>query len=130
MGTVTVERKALREALKSVTRVVTKKPTIPAITGVRLTEGNGTLRLVATDLDNSVTLDIPRTGGGKFEAVLPAVPLAEYVRKSKLAEVKLRLDGKTLTLDGATKMVEPCSPKDFPLVPELKGKPAISIQAH
>ncbi len=70
----------LKPALAQVTPVI-GKPTLPAITMVKLTVGNGKLVLETTDLECAMTVAIPATHGKETGSVLaPAKQLNNLIR--------------------------------------------------
>jgi DNA polymerase-3 subunit beta len=96
------------------TNVAPGKSHIPVLDHVRLSV-NGTVKLEATDLEVSAVIDLPRQWkGGKFQALLPAKRLAEYVRKSTFETTVFENESAFKTnLDGAASLIGG-DIKDFP----------------
>lgn len=118
----TIERAALLKALNHVQSVVERRNTIPILSNVLLTTGDGVLRLTATDLDievaESVTADVERAG----QITAPAHFLYDFVRKlPENQPVKLDVSGDDprLFISAAKSRLHlPVLPAgDFPLMP-------------
>jgi DNA polymerase-3 subunit beta len=73
-----VNRRALHEALSILVRVADYKSTIQALRCVKLDAKDGQLRLTATNLDQTLTAEIP--GEGDLTICLPAKALAQLAK--------------------------------------------------
>ncbi len=81
---ITIEPKALAAALTAVKPAVSRSHPVAALGGVLLRSVDGTTTISATNLDTSVTREVPSIGAvGNLDVVLPH---AELVKAAKLCE--------------------------------------------
>jgi DNA polymerase-3 subunit beta len=129
MTKATVDRAELKRALGVLVKCTHRKATVPHLQHIKLSV-NGDVQLTATDLEVSAVVNLPRQNrGGEFQALLPAKLLAEYVRKSKGAEVTFeRHDQFKTGLDGVAALVG-LDTADFPAHLGEEGKLLASFKA-
>lgn len=117
---------ALFDALSTVSRAVASRDLIPALTGVHVDGRGGEISLTATDLELGLRTKLPVKLSSEGEALLPARPLAELLRRVPPAEnVEFKiLDGSTAIRFGKSRFDLPTySVKDFPRLSfEPEGK--------
>lgn len=119
----TVDRPALLNALTALKPAVPRKTTLPILECVRLAAGNGTLALVATDLDLRLETAIPCDG--------PLVPLCvshdlllQYVKKQTTDTIRFTATDEALTLKGNNQLTLPYYPGgDYPEGWTVTGDP-------
>lgn len=129
MSKATVDRAALRSALAVLTKCTHPKATIPVLQHVKLSV-NGDVQLSATDLEVGAVIRLERKEkGAKFQALLPAKRLAEYVRKSKAETVSFETSGLNTTLDGSAVLVG-LDLNDFPSTLGEEGERQAAFNAQ
>jgi DNA polymerase-3 subunit beta len=128
----TIERGALLKALGHVQSVVERRNTIPILSNVLLSAGQGSVAFSATDLDMEIADESPARVEGSGQITAPAHTLYEIVRKlPEGAEVSLTYAGDDPRLQvqaGRSRFNLPALPAgDFPVMPSegLSGRIAI-----
>lgn len=107
----------LKGAVAFASKILPRRSLVPVLSHVRITAGDS-VRIEATDLENRVSLGLPRLGGdGAFEAVLPGRELSQYLKGGLGSEVALSVDGLTVDFDDRAKIVG-WEPSDFPGIPD------------
>lgn len=86
------DRDVLSEALQTVQRGVSTRPGIPALTGVHMEVGEGSLTLTTTDLEVSARLTVDVDGQEAGVALVPARLLADTVKSLSDAPVEFEAD--------------------------------------
>jgi DNA polymerase III subunit beta len=119
----TVERKAAATAAKEAKRATSRRPTLPALSGVLLTAEGGTLTVQATDLSVSYTERLAADVEQEGRVLLPAGLLATILPKLDGTRVTIEVDGEAnrvrVTDDaGADAEVRPMLAEDFPKLAE------------
>jgi DNA polymerase III subunit beta len=121
---VTIEGRALKQAMRLVTAVIERRNTIPILSHARLTLDADGLNITSTDLDieATVTIDVI-DGAGEWSACLPANVLAGIARVAGIAPVRIEPNG-VITIDGdvATYEVQTLPASDFPELTGTRGK--------
>lgn len=127
-----VDRKALSEALATVAHALPPRSSMPILGHVLLTAEPGRLRLACTQLELSIAAEI----AADVEAVGQACPTARF-----LLDLAKSLAGERIELGEApagrlavrcadhTSKVGTLEPDDFPQLPEASGKPLATIPA-
>lgn len=120
----TVDRKALADALKIVTRAVPRATGFPVLAGVHVDATPAGMRLTCTDLDLTASTRIDATSDEPGTAIIPARTLLQVVAK---------LDGETATIvgggDGGVTVagrrtsaeIPTMSVGEWPLLPDVEG---------
>lgn len=102
----TLDRDALADVLTWTAQVVPKRPTSPALSGLRLTVSAEALEVTATDYDTTHKANVPVIGAEPGEALVPAFLLRDLVGALK-GEVTLTLkDEHVLTLEAGRSRYE------------------------
>lgn len=121
---VTIEGRALKQAMRLVTAVIERRNTIPILSHARLTLDADGLNITGTDLDieATVTIDVIE-GAGEWSACLPANVLTGIARVAGIAPVRIEPNG-VITIDGdvATYEVQTLPASDFPVLTSKRGK--------
>lgn len=109
----------LRDTLKLLKPVISRKPTLPVLANVLLKDG----RAVATDLEDAVmvVLELPEAEG---ECLIPHHQVSELLRYVPGNELlTIETEGKTLHLawEGGKATYDTMAPEDYPPVPEVDG---------
>lgn len=121
---VTIEGRALKQALKPVVAVIERRNNIPILSHVRLSLDTDGLKITGTDLDIEATATIDVIdGAGEWSACLPANVLASIARVSGIAPVRIEPNG-VITIDGdaATYELHTLPASDFPDLSGTRGK--------
>src|SRR5579864_2661721 len=117
----TIERAALLKALGHVQSVVERRNTIPILSNVLLSAGQGAVAFSATDLDMEITDQSPARIDGTGQITAPAHTLYEIVRKlPEGADVTLSYTGedpRLMVQAGRSRFNLPVLPAgDFPVM--------------
>lgn len=131
---VTIEGRALKQAMKIITAIVERRTTIPILNHAKLTHSDAGLRITGTDLDIDahVDLDVIDGAGGNWSACINASVLAGIARVAGAMTVRIeRADNDlkaAITLgDGAAFYeIETLPDTDFP---EIGGERGDLIEA-
>lgn len=126
----TVNRDALFEALTQVQAVVSPRSTIPVLANVLLRAEGGKLRLVTTDLEVTVSTEVPAEVAKSGETTLPAKRLFSVIRELPPHEVELEVDDKhtaSLRCGSAFFKIMGLGSDDFPEVPEPEGEHVFTL---
>lgn len=75
-----VDRKTVLAAVRTVLKGVSSRPGLPALTGIRITTKGDRITLLGTDLEVSVSVELPNASGESWEALVPAKLLAETLK--------------------------------------------------
>lgn len=121
---VTIEGRALKQAMRLVTAVIERRNSIPILSHVRLSLDTDGLKITGTDLDIEATATIDVIdGAGEWSACLPANVLASIARVSGIAPVQIEPNG-VITIDGdaATYELQTLPVSDFPDLSGTRGK--------
>lgn len=108
----------LRANLALVQPVIPKKATLPIITHVLLQDGC----LIATDLENTITLEVPEAREGLLLPFHSVMELLKYVPGDEM--LNLDLTGKTIKLSwkGGSAAYEVKEAQDYPPVPTIDSQ--------
>ena len=103
----------LRANLALLQPVVPKKPTLPVVTHVLIQEG----QMVATDLENTVSLNVPEAREGLLLPFHAVMELLKYVPGDEM--LTLEPNGKTIKLSwkGGSASYEVKEAQDYPPIP-------------
>ena len=122
----------LAESLALVSSVVPARSPKPVLANVKLVTGDGSLELMATDLE----VGIRRTVTGvevsePGEVLLPAAQASNIVREATDKSIELAAEEKNcvISYSGATYNLPCDDPADFPEMPGFSEKNAITVRA-
>ena len=129
----TIERAALLKALGHVQSVVERRNTIPILSNVLLSAGQGAVAFSATDLDMEITDESPAQVEAPGQITAPAHTLYEIVRKlPEGADVSLSYTGedpRLMVQAGRSRFNLPVLPAgDFPVMSSEGLSDPISIE--
>jgi DNA polymerase-3 subunit beta len=126
----TIERGKFFNELQILQGVVERKNTIPILANILLKAEDGGVHLTSTDLDLTMHTRVAAKVASPGGVCVPARKLLDLVRSLEVDGLKLKLlDNHYLGVTAGTgkyKMVAQPS-EDFPTVPKVEGKPALSI---
>ncbi len=121
-----VDRKALAEAAKSVAKATSTRSTLPILGHILLTADENGLRLSATDLEVGIQQTIPAKVTEEGTTTVPAKTFVDLIGVSGNGErVKMQLlkKGRTLKLQFGkmTSKINGLDPEDFPIIRDVEG---------
>lgn len=108
----------LRETFKLLQPVVPKKTALPVLQNVLIRDG----KVTASDLELTVTIDLPEAGG---ECLIPYQPVQElltYLPGNKLLSIEQSKKSLKLSWEGGKASYDTKEPKEYPPVPEVEEK--------
>lgn len=125
--TATIKRQHLLQALHQITPAAPRTTSLPVLTGVRITIGDGRAAISATDLDIAVTTHVP--AAGTLDAVVPA-RLLQKLAQQTVGDIALQPgDGEVLLRWGRTTAQLRTLPVDeWPTFKPIDGEP-VKLQA-
>jgi len=113
----------LRETLGLLKPVVPRKPMVPVLKNVLLSNG----KAVATDMETMVILDLPEADGECLVPHREALELLRYVPGDELVAIEARGNSLELTWGSGSASYDAAQVKDYPPVPELKAAAEASL---
>jgi len=130
---VSILQENLAKGLGTVSKAVENRPTLPVLANVLLATEDSRLRLVATNLEMSITTYIGAKVEQNGSITLPAKTFAELVNNLSPERVDLTLDAATLSINlrcGATvSNIKGIAASEFPLVPQ-SNDPDLSVSGE
>lgn len=116
MNYLTIERKALLNALKHMHHVVSGKSTLPILGAMHMVCKDGLLTLVSTDLDRRVQVELPAEGP-EFSACLGFRSLLDYCNLLLAKELRIT-PGEYVSIEGSGARMDliPFPAEDFPVL--------------
>lgn len=126
---VSVPLSELNHKINAISGVVPGKTTMPILSTVLMSAGEGIFSISATDLDISVTSRVNGTVVEEGRIAVPAKKLAEIVKSLAGEEASLDAEGDKLTLScGKSRFViNARSAEDFPKLPKQESKTSFAI---
>lgn len=127
----TVESIELQKALTKISGVVPSKSTLPILENILFMLSKNALRLVATDLEISMSATIDVKGSEDGSVAVPAKRVMDTLRALPDTQLIFHADGltnkiKMITDNGEYNLVGENS-QDYPAVPEFKGENEIVL---
>jgi DNA polymerase III subunit beta len=125
---------ALADALRTVVSAVASRPTLPVLGGVRLDAADGRLRVTGTDLETTITTDVPAEVAADGAVLVPSGALRKLfaAKHPKGTTVTLTSDpdsGKLhITAAAGRGRVRLLDLDDFPAAP-ADGRPVADVPA-
>jgi DNA polymerase-3 subunit beta len=129
---VTCDTKALADSLALVCSVVPARSPKPVLANVKIVAKDGSLELIATDLEVGIRRTIEGVEVAEAgEVLLPAAQASNIVREATAKTVELAAEDKSCVISytGATYDLPCDEPADFPDMPGFNDKKAVSIVA-
>jgi DNA polymerase-3 subunit beta len=124
-----VRKSDLLRELQYFQGIVERKSTIPILANVLLEASDGTVRLLATDLEVSLrsTCEASIARGGAL--TLPAKKLFEIVKALPDTDVRIEQDGTNVKVaaDRFESKMQTLPREDFPTLPEATGRGAVTL---
>jgi DNA polymerase-3 subunit beta len=129
----TLSPSALSSALGLVSRAVSPRSTLPVLANVLLETTPSGLRVVATNLDLSISALVPAEVETEGRTTVPARLLSEYATSLSEAPCSIELDPATQVLRlscGSHRATLHCiDAVEFPPLPAFEGEPAIEAES-
>lgn len=129
----TVEKSEITEAVSNIQRAVSTKSSIPALEGILLTAGEGSLELSAYDMELSITTVIPAKVKEEGKAVLSAKIFSDIVRKTPDDAISIAVDDKNIAVieSGCSKFSIIGIPAvEFPELPKVSDAQKFQLPAN
>lgn len=117
-----VSTEKLRQAVSICNRFISLRPSLPVLANIKIESSKTKLRLLATNLENSIVIEIPATGE-VWETTITAKLLAEFLNLVKSPETILESDKEELQLlcGEARGKFNTIAASEFPSIPEEKN---------
>ena len=127
-----VARSELLDTLSVVGKGMSARSTLPILSGILISAGNGEIQLQATDLEVSVRRSCAALVEGDGQVVVPGKLITEIVRSLPEAAVTLETDGETahIRCQHASFTIKTLNAKDFPKFPEVVADKTVSLTAN
>jgi DNA polymerase-3 subunit beta len=125
-----LKREQLLAELVPMQGIVERRTTIPVLSHLLISAGEGRMHLAATDLDVSLTSSLEARVTGEWALAVQARKLMEIVRALVAEEITLSAeDEKSLRIvAGRSRFrIHGLSPADFPTLPRVEGKAALEL---
>lgn len=127
----TVITKNLIKGLQSVERIVGKNLNLPILNTILFKTENGRLKLSSTNLEIGINYWIGGRVVEEGEICLPSKIISDFI--SNITDEKIDLTSKNNILNISTTnyktQIIGFSPKDFPIIPKIKGSSSISVNS-
>ncbi len=115
------------DLIKSVgiaSRFIPMRPSIPVLANVLLKSGKGSLSISATNLETSISVQVPAKTYGDWETTVPAKILSEFLNTTTGKEVSLEVEKESLKIstENASGKISGITASEFPKLPnEVQG---------
>lgn len=122
----------LASAFATCSRTVSTKPNLPILSNVLFETENNRLRISATNLESSITLQLGAKIEKEGEITIPARSFFEYISSISPQKVKLEIKENKFIVEGtdtSAKFVT-MNPTDFPSIPEVSEKSVLEIECQ
>ena len=122
----------LNQALKVVKRATARRSTLPITQNILLTTEKGKLKLVGTDLEMALSCWIGAKVEEEGTITIPARLLAEFISSLPAEKIDITLTGLDMKLKCAQfeASISGANAKDFPPIPQVKGKVVAKIDIN
>lgn len=131
MTNLTIEKASLAQALGVVTRAVSSRPTLPALSTVLLKSEDGRLRLSATNLEIGLSCWLDAHMDGDLAIALPARTFNDMVSALEGgSDVHIHANGEckaTVKSGGSKTVLNGIGADEFPPLPEVFGNEAMAL---
>lgn len=129
----TVQKNHIAEAVSNIQRAVSTKTSIPALEGILLSAGEGSLELCAYDLELGITTSIPAQVEQEGKAVLSAKIFSDIVRRTPDESITVTVDEKNMAaIESGYSLfsIIGIPAVEFPELPKLSDATAIQLPAN
>lgn len=127
-----IARSELLDALTVVSKGMSARSTLPILSGVYLSAGDGSLAMQATDLEVSVKHNVPALTETQGQVVIPGRLLTDIVRSLPEAAVTLETEGDNVLVrcQQSSFTVKTLPDGDFPKFPEVEVEKSVELPAQ
>jgi len=128
---VSLKRENLARGLAIVGRMVKTRATLPVLGNIMLSTDKGRLKLVATDLEASITSWIGAKIDEEGATTLPARTLIDYVLSTTDETITLTGEGADIIAKSSryTATIKGVAAEEFPIIPSVSGATPLNIPA-
>lgn len=129
---ISIARSELLDALSVVSKGMSARSTLPILSGILITAGEGEIKLQTTDLEVSIRHRSPALIEQEGQIVVPGKLLTDIVRSLPEAAVTLETEGETahIRCQHSSFTVKTLKPNDFPKFPEVEIEKSISLPSE
>lgn len=123
----------MQKALSRIIAVVPSKSTLPILENILFELSGNNLKITATDLEISMTVNSQVNGTTDGKIAIPARRLTETIRALPELDISFHADASnriSLTTDMGEYKMSGNSSDEFPIVPELKDIPQLEIEGE
>lgn len=126
-----VTQENLNKALGTVGRVVSSRSSLPVLSNVLLSTDTNRLRLAATNLEIGVTYWIGCKVEQEGAVTAPARLFSEFISSLPAGNIEISASEAniTVTTPHYNSQINGISAEEFPLIPEVKSDPAVTLKA-
>jgi DNA polymerase-3 subunit beta len=126
-----VTQENLAKAVGTVGRVVSSRSSLPVLSNILLSTDKNRLRLAATNLEIGVTYWVGCKVDQEGAVTAPARLLSEFVANlpSGNLEIAASETNTTITTPHYNSQINGISAEEFPLIPEVKSEPVVTLPA-
>jgi DNA polymerase-3 subunit beta len=121
----------LAKALNTVGRIVSSRTSLPVLSNVILHADHNRLRIAATNLETSINYWIGCKVDQEGAITVPARLLSEFVANLPTGNLELAASETNLTVTAKhyESHINGIAAEEFPLIPEVKSKPVVTLPA-
>ncbi|MEK7139041.1 MAG: DNA polymerase III subunit beta [Patescibacteria group bacterium] len=125
----TLNQKNLKKALSVVEKIVSRNPSLPILNNVLLKTDNGRLRLSSTNLEVGINFMVGAKIDEVGEIAIPARVSSDFINSISDDKVTIYTKNNILFVNSEKYKTQILGfdPKDFPIIPKIKEKPAVII---
>jgi DNA polymerase-3 subunit beta len=126
-----VTQENLAKAVGTVGRIVSSRSSLPVLSNILISTDTNRLRLAATNLEIGITYWIGCKVEQEGSVTAPARLLGEFVQNLPPGNLEIAANETNLTITTPhyNSQINGISAEEFPVIPEVKSKPAVSLPA-
>ena len=126
-----VTQENLAKAVGTVGRIVSSRSSLPVLSNILLSTDTNRLRLSATNLEIGITYWIGCKVDQEGAVTAPARLLGEFVQNLPPGNLEMAANETNLTITSPhyNSQINGISAEEFPVIPEVKTKPAVTLPA-
>lgn len=122
----------LAKGVNLVSKISTARGSLPILSNILIKAENGNIILSATDLELGIKTLVPGKVEDDGSITTPARLLNEFVNSCNDEQISIELEGESVKLSSKRYIahLNGLDASEFPLIPELKGDPFVSIPSE
>lgn len=126
---VTVNHKNLKTAFSLVEKIVSRNPSLPILNNILVKTDNGRLKISSTNLEMGINYMIGAKIDEVGEIAIPARVSSDFINNVLDEKITLQTKNNILTInsDKYKTQILGFDPKDFPIIPKIKEKTALTL---